>query len=106
MTAEVWVMRVVVTIDDMRKLEDRLRVIVHGAGGGCTTDMQDITAVLARLKDGRYQVVGGDVVEPIECIEVPPGGDMERAQLVANERAVAAHKRTGCVHKVVMSADL
>ena len=57
----------------------------------------------AGLRTGKYQFVNGDVVEPIECFE---DTDLERAQRQAQERATAEHARTGCVHKVVMNADI
>ena len=80
---EVWVMRVVTAV-----------------GPGMMTSVGEAVA------RGDCQVVNGDVVEPVECIEVPPGGDLERAQRRAHELATAAHARTGHVHKVVLSADL
>lgn len=55
------------------------------------------------LGSGRFQLVNGDVVEPIECYE---DADEERAQSRASERATAEHARTGCVHKVVANIDL
>lgn len=79
---EVWVMRVV------RKADDPSRWM---------------TSVRLGVATGAYQVVNGDVVEPIECFE---DADVERAQRLAQERAVAEHTRTGCVHKVVMNADI
>ena len=65
-----------------------------------------MTSVIEGIRDNRFCVVNGDVCEPIECVDVPPGGDMERAQRRANELAVSEHARTGSVHKVVVSADL
>lgn len=61
---------------------------------------------VAAIAEGRYHVVNGDVVEPVECTEVAGGGDLERAQRVSQERAMTLAARTGCVHKVVLSADL
>lgn len=55
------------------------------------------------LGSGRFQLVNGDIVEPIECHE---DADEERAQRRAADRAIEEHARTGCVHKVVMNMDL
>lgn len=59
--------------------------------------------IAARVASGKYQVINGEVCEPIECYA---DADPERAQRKAVDRAQREHARTGCVHKVVLSADL
>jgi len=49
------------------------------------------------LAAGVFQVVNGDIVEPIE---------MFRSQERASNKAVREHQRTGCPHKVVMNAEI
>lgn len=55
-----------------------------------------------RAAEGQWCMINGEMCEPIECFQ---GKDTERSQRLARERAQREHARTGCVHKVVMSAD-
>jgi hypothetical protein len=63
-----------------------------------TVERIDRVAALWHVVRGRYQVVGKEICEPIECFA---GLD---AQPLAIERAAREHAKTGCVHKVTMVA--
>lgn len=82
-----------------------MRVVCRVPGDDLAPEMfaPEMAAVAARVASGKYQVINGEVCEPIECYA---DADPERAQRKAVDRAQREHARTGCVHKVVLSADL
>jgi hypothetical protein len=57
----------------------------------------DAFAIGVHLREGRYQVVGADVVEPIECHD-----DQETALA----RMLDEHARTRHPHKVILNLDI
>lgn len=71
---EWWVLRIVATKDQL-----------------CTP------AMAKKISDGTYQVVNGDVVEPIDCCD-----SQDEAMRTLNRETA----RTGQPHKVTMNADL
>lgn len=83
-----------------------LRIVCSHADLDHSTNVRWNLSILEGLGTGRYVALSGDICEPVECYEVKPGDDLERAQNKASERAIAEHKRTGAVHKVVLSADV
>jgi hypothetical protein len=58
---------------------------------------EQVNALADKLDSGELAVISGELCEPIDEFS-----DQEQAMI----RAQIEHRRSGCVHKVVMSADL
>jgi hypothetical protein len=79
-----------------------MRIIVEGGANldGPTWeryDRSDRATIARRLQDGVYQVVGKDIVEPVECFD---------DETTAIARMVAEASKTRYPHKVTLNMDV